>query len=151
MNPTIQKLNAAICEDYTVSIVCDRSIILDAYEEGELEEVYYTSSFYERSFDTNPDFLSIGLKSAVENVLIHYTQYNNFKEFIEKNFDYSDDEFIAYRHVNKDQNEPTIGDVEMWKIGKEELYAQYTHIKVRVNNRLIGFELIKDLIEMEVN
>ena len=38
MNSAIQRLNKEICEDYTVSIVCDRSRILDLYKEEEVGE-----------------------------------------------------------------------------------------------------------------
>ena len=150
MNTAIQSLNEKICEDYTVSIICDRSRILDLYEEGELEEVFFTEGFYHRSFDTNPHNLSSYLKAAVEHFLIHYTQYRNFEECIDKNFDYSDGEFIIYRHVNSQNNDPSEEDIELWKKGEINLYAQYTRIKVKVNDRLIDFELIKDLIETEV-
>tara|TARA_B100000900_G_C20160658_1_gene545793 strand:- start:130 stop:585 length:456 start_codon:yes stop_codon:yes gene_type:complete len=149
MNPTIQKLNDTICEDYTVSIVCDRSTILDSYEEGELEEVYHTTSFYERSFDTNPDFLSSGLKAAIENVLKNYSQYDTFEECIKENFSYSDCDFIVLRHVTESFNDPSKEEVELWKKGEINLYNQYTHIKVKVNDRLIDLDLIKALVEME--
>ena len=54
MSPALQRLNNAICEEYTVNISCDRSRVLDVYEEGELDEVYWSSNFYQRSFTTNP-------------------------------------------------------------------------------------------------
>ena len=151
MNPTIQKLNSVICEDYTVSIVCGRSTILDSYEEGELEEVYHNSTFYKRSFDTNPGFLSSTLKVAIENVLKNYSQYNTFEECIKENFSYSDCDFIVLRNVTENCNDPTEEEVELWRKGEINLYNQYTHIKVKVNDRLIDLDLIKELIEMEVN
>ena len=147
MNPTIQRLNKEICEDYTVSIVCDRSRMLDLYEEGEVEEVFFTEGFYQRSFDTNPHDLSSYLKATIENVLVHYTQYNNFEECIDKNFDNDcDGEFIVCRHVNEQNDDPSEEDIELWKKGDVNLYAQYTRIKVKVNDRLIDFDLIRDLV-----
>ncbi len=150
MNSTIQKLNNAICEDYTVDIICDRSTILDSYEEGELEEVYYTSAFYERSFDTNPDFLSSGLKAAIENVLKNYSKYNSFEEYMKENFDYSDCDFIVLRNVTESYNDPSKEEYELWKKGKLKMYNQYTHIRVKINSRFINLDLIKELVEIEV-
>tara|TARA_B100000902_G_C26647877_1_gene592333 strand:- start:94 stop:549 length:456 start_codon:yes stop_codon:yes gene_type:complete len=149
MNSTIQKLNNAICEDYTVDIICDRSTILDSYEEGELEEVYYTSAFYERSFDTNPDFLSSGLKAAIENVLKNYSKYNSFEEYMKENFDYSDCDFIVLRNVTESYNDPSKEEYELWKKGKLKMYNQYTHIRVKINSRFIDLDLIKELVEIE--
>ena len=147
MNSAIQRLNKEICEDYTVSIVCDRSRMLDLYEEGEVEEVFFTEGFYQRSFDTNPHDLSSYLKATIENVLVHYTQYNNFEECIDKNFDNDcDGEFIVCRHVNEQNDDPSEEDIELWKKGDVNLYAQYTRIKVKVNDKLIDFDLIRDLV-----
>ena len=150
MSPAFQRLNKAICEEYTVNISCDRSRVLDVYEEGELDEVYWTSDFYQRSFTTTPPFLISNLKAGIENVLIHYTQYSTFEECANENFNYSDCSFIVYRHVNKQSNDPSNAELELWKSGEIDLYAQYTHIKVRINSVLIEEDLIRELIESEV-
>ncbi len=145
----IQRLNEVICKDYTVSIICDRSKMLDSYEEGEKEQVYWTSGFYHRSFDTNPDNLSSCLKEAIENFLIHYTQYDTFEDCMRENFDESYCDFIVYRHVNKDCNNPSEDEIELWKAKELDLYAQYTDIKVSINSRFIDLKLIIDLIKGE--
>lgn len=149
MNSALQELNKKICEEYTVEISCDRSKIRDVYNEGEVEEVYWTSDFYKRSSDTNPDNLSSNLKEGIENVLRHYTQYNTYEECMSNNFNYSDTGFVVYRHVNGKCNDPSEAEVELWKKGKVDLYAQYTNIKVMINGAIIDADLIASLIKGE--
>jgi hypothetical protein len=66
------------------------------------------------------------------------------------NFNYSDDYFIVNRQVNKDQEEPSKKEVDLWKIGEEDLYSQYTHIKVKVNKTLIDVNMINDIISINI-
>ena len=56
-------------------------------------------------------------------------------------------DFIVYQHVNKDCNEPSEAEVELWKKGELDLYAQYTHIKLKVNSALLDVDMIRSLIE----
>lgn len=149
MSSALQELNRRICEEYTVEISCDRSRVRDVYEEGEVEEVYSTSDFYKRSSITRPHNLSSNLKEGIENVLRHYTQYSTYEECMRDNFNYSDSDFVVYRHVNASFNDPTPEEVELWKKGELDLYAQYTHIKVMINNAVIDVDLIIDLIKGE--
>ena len=149
MSAAIQELNNKICEEYTVEIRCDRSKIRDVYEEGEVEEVYWTSDFYQRSSTTRPHNLSSNLKEGIENVLRHYTQYSTYEECMSDNFNYSDSNFIVYRHVTGSCNDPTPEEVELWKKGEIDLYAQYTHIKVMINGAIIDLDLIIELIKGE--
>ena len=147
MNTAIQRLNNKICEEYTIEVTCDQSHIIDRYEEGEVEEVSFVKGFYNSKRESTTENIGHNIKEVVEHVLKSYTQFNTFEEYFNDNFNYSDDYFIVHRQVNKDRNEPTIGDVEMWKIGEEDLYAQYTHIKLYVNSTLLDVDMIRSLIE----
>ena len=146
MSSAIEDLNKKICEEYTVEISCDRSKILDVYEEGELEEVYFASDFYQRSSTANPQNLSSNLKAGIENVLKHYTQYSTYEEYMKESFHESFCSLVVYRHINSDCNEPSAEELESWKKGEVDLYAQYTHIKVKINSVLIDAELIERLL-----
>ena len=146
MSSAIEDLNKKICEEYTVEISCDRSKMLDIYNKEESELVYWTSDFYQRSFTTNPHNLVSFLKAGIENVLKHYTQYDTFEECIEKNSNVYDYNLVVFRHVKKDYNEPSTEELELWKKGEVDLYAQYTHIKVKINSVLIDAELIERLL-----
>ena len=147
MNTAIQRLNDKICEEYTIEVTCDQSHITDRYEEGEVEEVSFVKGFFNSKTESTVENIGHNIKQVVEHVLKTYTQFNTFEEYFNDNFNYSDDYFIVYRQVNKDHNEPTIGDVEMWKIGEEDLYSQYTHIKLKVNSALLDVDMIRSLIE----
>ena len=147
MNSAIQRLNNKICEEYTIEVTCDQSHIIDRYEEGEIEEVSFVTGFYNSKRESTAENIGSNIKEVVEHVLKTYTQFKTFEEYFNDNFNYSDDYFIVRRQVNKDRNEPTIGDVEMWKIGEEDLYAQYTHIKLTVNSALLDVDMIRSLIE----
>ena len=149
MNTAIQRLNSKICEEYTIEVTCDRSHIVDTYDQGEEAEVAWKSDFYSSKRESSVENIGSNIKEVVEHALKTYTQFNTFEEYFNDNFNYSDDYFIIRRQVNKDRNEPTIGDVEMWKIGEEDLYAQYTHIKLTVNSALLNVDMIKSLIESE--
>ena len=149
MESAIKRLNNKICEEYKVEIRCDRSKILDVYEEGEEKEVYWTSDFYQRSSMTRPHNLSSNLKEGVENVLRHYTQYNTFEEYIKEGVDEEASHLVVYRHVNSNCNDPSAEELELWKKGEIDLYAQYTHIKVMINSAIIHPDLIIDLIKGE--
>ena len=149
MNSVIQRLNEEICSEYTIEITCDQSHIIDKYEEGEVEEVSFVEGFHNSKRESTVENIGSSIKEVVEHALKTYTQFNTFEEYFNDNFNYSDDYFIVRRQVNKDRNEPTIGDVEMWKIGEEDLYAQYTHIKLTVNSALLTVDMIRSLIEME--
>ena len=147
MNQAIIRLNEEICSEYTIEITCDQSHIIDRYEEGEIEEVSFVEGFYNSKRESTVENIGLNVKEVVEHVLKSYTQFNSFEEYFNDNFNYSDDYFIVHRQVNKDYNEPVIGDVEMWKIGEEVLYAQYTHIKLKVNSTLLDVDMIRSLIE----
>lgn len=147
MNTAIQRLNQKICEEYTIEVTCDQSHIIDRYEEGESEEVSFVEGFYTSKRESTVENIGHNIKEVVEHVLKSYTQFNTFDEYFNDNFNYSDDYFIVHRQVNEDRNEPTTNDVEMWKSGEEDLYAQYTHIKLKVNSALLDVDMIRSLIE----
>ena len=151
MNTAIQRLNNKICEEYTIEVTCDRSHIVDTYDQGEEAEVAWKSDFYNSKRESTVENIGSNIKEVVEYILKTYTQFNTFEEYFQDNFNYSDDYFIVYRHVNKDFNEPTKAEIELWKTGEIDLYAQYTHIKLKVNSILLDVDMIRSLIEMEAN
>jgi len=150
MNPTIQKLNNKICEEYTIEVTCDQSHIIDRYEEGEIEEVSFVTGFYNSKRESTVENIGSNVKEVVEHVLKSYTQFNTFEEYFNDNFNYSDDYFVVHRQVNNDRNTPTGDEIKMWKNGEEDLYSQYTHIKLKVNSALLDVDMIRSLIETEV-
>lgn len=149
MDPVIERLNGKICEEYVIRVTCDRSHIIDRYEEGEIEEVSFVEGFYNSKRESTVENIGSNVKEVVEHVLKTYTQFNTFDHYFNDNENYSDDYFIVRRQVNCDSNEPTTEEVEMWKIGEEDLYAQYTHIKLTINSALLSVDMIRSLIEME--
>ena len=149
MNPAIQRLNEEICSEYTIEISLDQSHIIDRYEEGEVEEVSFIESFHNSKKESTVENISNSLKETVDYVLKTYTQFNTFEEYFSDNFNYSDDYFIVHRQVNKDQNTPTQEEITQWKLGEEDLYSQYTHIKLKVNSALLDVDMIRSLIESE--
>ena len=151
MNPAIKRLNETICQEYTIEVSCDQSHIIDRYEEGEIEEVSFIESFHNSKRESTVENIGTSLKETVNHVLKTYTQFDTFEKYFSDNFNYSDDCFIVYRQVNKDQNSPTQEEIDLWKRGEEDLYSQYTHIKLKVNSALLDVDMIKSLIEMEVN
>ena len=149
MNSAIIRLNEKICEEYTIEVTCDRSHIIDRYEEGEIEEVSFVEGFYSSKRESTVENIGSNIKEVVEYVLKTYTQFKTFEEYFDDNENYSDSEFIVRRQVNEDSNEPTADEVKMWKSGEEDLYAQYTHIKLTVNSTLLDVDMIRSLIEIE--
>ena len=149
MDQAIARLNEKICEEYEIRVTCDRSHIIDRYEEGEIEEVSFVEGFYNSKRESTVENIGSNVKEVVEHVLKTYTQFNTFEEYFNDNENYSDDYFIVRRQVNCDSNEPTTEEVETWKTGEEDLYAQYTHIKLKVNSALLRVDMIRSLIEME--
>ena len=150
MDQAIARLNEKICEEYEIRVTCDRSHIIDRYEEGEIEEVSFVEGFYNSKRESTVENIGSNIKEVVEYILKTYTQFNTFEEYFQDNFNYSDDYFIVYRHVNKDFNEPTKAEIELWKTGEIDLYAQYTHVKLKVNSTLLDVDMIRSLIEMEI-
>ena len=149
MNPTIQRLNETICQEYTIEVSCDQSHIIDRYEEGEVEEVSFIESFHNSKRESTVENIGTNLKETVNHVLKTYTQFDTFEKYFSDNFNYSDDYFIVHRQVNKDRNSPTQEEIDLWKRGEEDLYSQYTHIKLKVNSALLDVDMIKSLIESE--
>lgn len=147
MNSAIQRLNETICQEYTIEVTCDQSHIIDRFEEGELEEVSFSESFYKSKRESSVENIGNNIKEVVNYILKTYTQFQTFEEYVNDNFNYSDDYFIVYRQVNKDQSSPTQEEIELWKNGEEDLYSQYTHIKLKVNSTLLDVDMIRSLVE----
>jgi len=149
MVSVIQRLNEIICEEYVIEVTCDQSHIIDIYDKGELEEVSFAESFYSSKKESTVDNIGSDLREVVDYTLKTYTQFNTFEEYFADDLNYSDDYFIVRRQVNKKHSEPTKEEIERWKRGQEKLYAQYTHIKLKVNTALIDVAMIRELIERE--
>ena len=147
MNPEIQRLNKKICEEYAIEVTCDRSHIIDTYDKGEVKEVSFIESFHNSKRESTAENIGSNIKEVVDHVLKTYTQHDTFEEYYQDNFNYDDNYFIIYQHVNKDCNEPTKEEIELWKKGKIDLYAQYTHIKLKVNSTLLDVDMIRSLIQ----
>jgi len=62
---------------------------------------------------------------------------------------YSDCDFIVAQQVNRDYEEPTDGDIELWKIGEKDLFNQYTRIGIKINNRQIDLDLVLALLDVK--
>lgn len=147
MNPEIQRLNKKICEEYTIEVTCDRSHIIDTYDQGEVKEVSFIESFHNSKRESTAENIGSNIKEVVEHVLKTYTQHDTFEEYYQDNFNYDDNYFIIYQHVNKDCSEPTKEEIELWKTGEIDLYAQYIHVKLKVNSTLIDVDMIRSLIQ----
>ena len=149
MNTAIQRLNETICQEYTIEISLDQSHIIDRYEEGEVEEVSFITNFHNSKRESTVENIGSNIKEVVEHALKTYAQFNTFEEYFNDNFNYSDDYFIVHRQVNNDRNTPTEDEILKWKSGEEDLYSQYTNIKLCVNSALLNVDMIKSLIESE--
>ena len=158
MDKVIRELNEVICQEYTITLDCDRELILDRYEEGEMQFVEYIELFtvdklkdnlFNSKRESTRDDLRDDLKEMIEDFLKIYTQYDTLEECMKDNFNYSDCDFIVAQQVNRDYEEPTDGDIELWKIGEKDLFNQYTRIGIKINNRLIDLDLVLALLDVK--
>mgnify|MGYP000084729138 FL=1 len=155
MDKVIRELNEVICQEYTITLDCDRELILDRYEEGEMQFVEYIELFTVDKLKDNlfncdresaRDDLRDNLKEMIEDFLKIHTQYDTLEECMKDNFNYSDHDFIVLQQVNRGYEEPTAGDIELWKSGEKDLFSQYTRIGIKINNKQIDLDLILDLL-----
>ena len=158
MNKAICEFNEAICQEYTITLDCDRELILDRYEEGEMQFVEYIELFTVDKLKDNlfncdresaRDDLRDNLKEMIEDFLKIHTQYDTLEACMKDNFNYSDRDFIVLQQVNRDYEEPTDGDIELWKIGEKDLFNQYTRIGIKINNRQIDLDLVLALLDVK--
>ena len=149
MDKVIRELNEVICQEYTITLDCDRELFLDRYEEGEIYSEEYDEHFYCIDRESTRDYLRDNLKEMIEDFLKIHTQYDTLEECMKDNFNYSDRDFIVLQQVNRDCEEPTVGDIELWKIGEKDLFNQYTRIGIKINNRLIDLDLVLALLDVK--
>ena len=80
MNSTIQKLNELICEEYNVEIKLDQSLILDSYDEGELEENTFYHNVAEYCFYSQPNTLSEKLRNKLNSISNRELQFGVYED-----------------------------------------------------------------------
>ena len=149
MDKVIRELNEVICQEYTITLDCDRELFLDRYEEGEMQSEEYNELFYCVDRESTVGDLKDNLKEMIEDFLKIHTQYDTLEECMKDNFNDSDYDFIVLQQVNRNYEEPSIGDIELWKIGEEILFNQYTRIGIKINNRQIDLDLVLALLDVK--
>ena len=145
----IQELNALINEEYTVEINLSRSVILDSYNEGELEESYYNPSVHKMTAYAKEENIKEELRSALNFLMKEIVCYGTLEKYIHECFNYTDDDIVTLRHINLDGTEPASEEVELWKAEKHKLYNEYTAFDIVINGTKVGADLISKLIESE--
>lgn len=143
----IQELNSLINQEYAIKINCSKSIILDSYNEGELNENYYNPSTYKENRRSKPDSLKKDLREMLNFITTEIIGYGTLEKYYNECFNYSDDDFIVMKQINGDNKEPSTEEVELWKAEDMCLYNEYTQISVMINGTKIGLELLSKLIE----
>ena len=148
MNPTIQKLNELICEEYNVEIKLDQSLILDSYDEGELEENTFYHNVAEYMFYAQPHNLSESLKNKLNFILSRELQFGTLSDLGDGDeFGYYEDRLCIMQQTREDRSQPSEDEVELWKKGDLKLYNLYTEFKLYFNGQQIfNLNLIRDLV-----
>jgi len=148
MNPTIQKLNELICEEYNVEIKLDQSLILDSYDEGELEENTFYYNVAEYMFHAQPHTLSEKLRNKLNFILSRELQFGTLSDLGDDDeFGYYEDRLCIMQQTREDRSQPSEADVELFKKGDLKLYNLYTEFKTYFNGQQItDLDLIRDLV-----
>ena len=149
MNSTIQKLNELICEEYNVEIKLDQSLILDSYDEGELEENTFYHNVAEYCFYSQPNTLSEKLRNKLNFISNRELQFETISDLA------NDDEFSCYedrlcmmQQTREDRTQPSEDEVKLWKKGEIKLFNLYTEFKIYFNGQQISdLDLIRDLVK----
>tara|TARA_B100000927_G_scaffold266919_1_gene240679 strand:+ start:1226 stop:1678 length:453 start_codon:yes stop_codon:yes gene_type:complete len=149
MNPTIQKLNKLICEEYNVEIKLDQSLILDSYDEGELEENTFYHNVAEYCFYSQPHTLSEKLRNKLNFILSRELQFGTISDLDNGDeFGYYEDRLCIMQQTREDRSKPSEDDVELWKKGDLKLYNLYTEFKIYFNGQqLFDLDIIRDLVK----
>ena len=150
MNPTIQKLNELICEEYNVEIKLDQSLILDSYNEGELEENTFYHNVAEYMFHAQPHTLSEKLRNKLNFILSRELQFGTLSDLGDDDdeFGYYEDRLCIMQQTREDRSQPSEADVELFKKGDLKLYNLYTEFKIYFNGQQIfDHDLIRDLVK----
>ena len=151
MNPTIQKLNELICEEYNVEIKLDQSLILDSYDEGELEEYTFYYNVAEYMFHAQPHTLSEKLRNKLNFILSRELQFGTLSDLggdDDDEFGYYEDRLCIMQQTREDKSQPSEADVELFKKGDLKLYNLYTDFNIYFNGQQItDLDLIRDLVK----
>ena len=148
MNPTIQKLNELICEEYNVEIKLDQSLILDSYDEGELEENTFYHNVAEYMFHAQPHTLSEKFRNKLNFILSRELQFGTLSDLGDDDeFGYYEDRLCIMQQTREDRSQPSEADVELFKNRDLKLYNLYTEFKIYFNGQQIfDLDLIRDLV-----
>ena len=148
MNSTIQKLNELICEEYNVEIKLDQSLILDSYDEGELEENTFYHNVAEYMFQAQPHTLSERLRNKLNFILSRELQFGTLSDLGDDEFGYCEDRLCIMQQTREDRSQPSEVDVELFKNRDLKLYNLYTEFKIYFNGQQIfDLDLIRDLVK----
>jgi len=145
----IQELNRLINEEYTIEINLSRSVILDSYNEGELEESYYYPEVYSTKSYARVENIKEELRSTLNFLMKEIVYYGTLEKYIQECFNYTDNDIVTLRHINLDGTEPSEEEVNLWMADDHKLYNEYTAFEFKINGALIGADLISKLIESE--
>ena len=145
----IQELNRLINEEYTIEINLSRSVILDSYNEGELEESYYYPEVYNTKSYARVENIKEELRSTLNFLMKEIVYYGTLEKYFKECFNYTDNDIVAMRQINLDRTEPSEEEVNLWMADDHKLYNEYTAFEFKINGALIGADLISELIESE--
>lgn len=145
----IKELNELINEEYRIEINLSRSVILDDYNEGELEESYYIPSIYEVERFSKPESLKEDLRSVLNFLMKEFIYYGTLEKYYRECFNYTDNDIVVLQFVNENGSKPSEEEEELWKAGEERLYNEYTAFEIKINGTQIDADLISKLIESE--
>lgn len=148
-NQAIQNLNDKIANNYDIKIRVSQSLILDSYEEGEIEEVSFIKCLDEQTMQATPENISKQLKDCLSYITEDLVEYGSLEKYFEECFNYSDDAIIMLRFVTEGGRLPTEEEVELWRKGDFQLFNEYSHVNIKVNGVSIGEELTKEILAME--
>ena len=148
-NQAIQNLNAKIANNYDIKIRVSQSLILDSYEEGEIEEVTFIKCLDEQTFPATPENISKQLKDCLSYITEDLVEYGSLEKYFNECFNYSDDAIIILRSVTEEGRLPTEEEIELLRKGDFQLFNEYSHVNIKVNGISIGQELTKEILNME--
>jgi len=145
----IKELNELINEEYRIEINLSRSVILDDYNEGELEESYYTPSVYDIERFSKPEAIKEDLRSALNFLMKDIIYYGTLEKYYKECFNYTDNDIVTLRQINLDGTEPSEEEIDLWTSGAHKLYTEYTAFEIVINGTKVGADLVSKLIESE--
>jgi len=148
MHQTIQNLNMKVANNYNIQINVSQSLVLDHYEEGEIEEVEYIPCIDKRNLHANSSNISNTLNGHLNNIMNEIAGYDRLKDYFNY-LDDSDDSIIVLRSVTSERILPTKEQIELWRKGEFELFNEYSHINIKINGVKVGTGLIKQILEID--